>query len=165
MKKWKQMILGALIFTPAPSFATPYFRPNNAFYNPPHPQLVTGAMIDPLTLSQTSGSTMFPVLTHSPEDGCILPNVVCESWTPVAIGGALNAGKLTFDAAPIANVLPWVQTAALAVTPAKWTGLVNILTPAGSGSSVTFSAGPVWEYSQRANKGYFKVFTGLQLNF
>ncbi len=76
----------------------------------------------------------------------------------------MNAGKLTFDVAPLANVLPWFQSAALAVVPAKWTPLIKVLSPS-SDQSVTFSAGPCFEYSQLQNKGFFKVFTGLALKF
>lgn len=152
------------LFLAAPAFSTPYFRPNRVFTDPAHPVLVSGALIDPISLNQTSGVALLPVFTHSPKDGCLLPSIVCESWSPLAVGASLNAGKITLDVAPIANVLPWLQNAAISITPAKWQGLINILTPA-SGQTVTFSAGPCWQYSQLQNKGFFKVFAGLELNF
>lgn len=167
MKASSKAVLISLLLSalpPARAFANPYFRPNPVFSNPAHPVMIAGALIDPASLKETSGGSLLPVLTHSPSDGCLLPNVVCESWTPLAVGGALSEGKLTLDMGPVANVLPWFQTAALAATPSSWQGLINILTPS-AGSSVTFSAGPIWEYSQLANHGYLKVFSGLQLNF
>ena len=150
----------ALAAMAVPSSATPYFR----LIDPSHPAPVLGALVDPTNLGQSSAASLLPLVTHSPKDGCLLPNVMCEDWTPLAVGGSMNAGKVTLDIAPLANVLPWFQNAALAITPAKWQGLINILTPSGP-APVTFSCGPVWEYNQLANKGYFKVFSGLQLNF
>lgn len=149
-----------LVVFAVPSFANPYFRP----IDPAHPQPVAGALIAP-KLGDSEGAAMLPILTHSPNYGCLLPKVVCEAWTPLAVGGSLNAGKLTFDVAPLANVLPWMQSGLLAVVPSSWTGLRNILTPAPGSQPVTFSAGPVWEYKQLTNKGYFRVFSGLALHF
>ena len=150
----------ALMLLAGTASATPYFR----LIDPSHPAPVLGALVDPIHIGNTSAASLLPLVTHSPKDGCLLPSIVCEDWTPLAIGGSMNAGKLTFDVAPLANVVPWIQNAALAIVPAKWQGLVNVLTPSGP-QSVTFSCGPVWEYSQATNKGNFKVFTGLQLSF
>lgn len=129
-----------------------------------HPQLIAGALLDPTDLNNTEVSSLIPLITHSPNDGCILPKLVCEDWSPLAVGGGMVAGSFTFVVAPVANVLPALQGLALAVTPAKYTGIRSILTPA-SGGAVTFSAGPAWEYKQSTNKGYIRVFTGLALKF
>lgn len=140
--------------------ATPYFR----LIDPSHPQPVLGALVDPTHLGNSEAASLLPLVTHSTKDGCLLPSIVCEDWSPLAVGGSMNAGKITFDIAPIANVLPWFKSAALAIAPSKWTGLIKVLSPSPD-QSVTFSAGPVFEYSQAANHGYFKVFTGLKLSF
>ena len=140
--------------------ATPYFRP----INPAHPQPVAGALIAPTALGESSGAALLPIFTHSPKDGCLLPSIVCEDWTPLAVGASLNAGKITFDVAPLANVLPWMQNGLLAVVPNSWSGLRSMLAP-GADGPVTFSAGPVFEYQQRTNKGYFRLFSGLALHF
>ena len=158
MNKLSTLLISLILAVPAS--ATPYFR----LIDPSHPAPVLGALVDPVHLGNTSAASLLPIFTHSPKDGCLLPSIVCEDWTPLAIGASMNGGKVTFDVAPLANVVPWVQNAALALTPAKWQGLVKVLTPSGP-QAVTFSCGPVWEYSQAANKGYFKVFTGLQLSF
>lgn len=150
----------ALMLLASVASATPYFR----LIDPSHPQPVVGALVDPVHLGNTSAASLLPLVTHSPKDGCILPSIVCESWSPLAVGGSMNAGKLTFDVGPIANVMPWAQSAALAVVPAKWQSLVKVLSPSAD-QSVTFSAGPMFEYSQANNHGYFKIFTGLQLSF
>ncbi len=155
----KRITLALMLLASAAS-ATPYFR----LIDPAHPQPVVGALVDPVHLGNTGASSLLPLVTHSPKDGCLLPSVVCESWSPLAVGGSMNAGKLTFDVGPIANVMPWAQSAALAVVPAKWQSLVKVLSPSAD-QSVTFSAGPMFEYSQASNKGYIKVFTGVSLNF
>lgn len=157
MKYW---LLAFSFFLSVSSYAGPYFR----LIDPVHPHPVAGAFIDPYDLGNTSAATLLPLVTHSTSDGCIFPSIICENWTPLALGGSMNAGHITFDVAPLANVVPWVQNIALAVIPSSWTGLVNIIEPK-QGQPVTFSAGPVWEYNQLKDKGYFKVFTGLQLNF
>ena len=150
----------ALIFYAVAANATPYFRPLDLA----HPQPVLGALIDPTALGQTEGASLLPLVTHSPKDGCLLPAIVCEDWTPIAVGASLNAGKLTFDVSPLANVLPWVQNAASAVVPDSWPAVRQVLA-SNPDQSVTFSAGPVWQYRQLNNKGYFKIFTGLALHF
>lgn len=158
MKHW---LLGiALICWGSIAHANPYFR----LIDPVHPKPVAGALIDPFSLGNTSVASLLPLVTHSTSDGCILPSIICEDWSPLAVGGSMNAGNITFDIAPIANIVPWVQNAAVALIPSSWTGLVKVLKQK-SGQAVTFSIGPVWEYNQIKNKGYFKVFVGFQLNF
>ena len=140
--------------------AGPYFR----LLDPSHPTPVVGALIDPLNLDQTEAASLLPIITHSPKDGCALPSIVCEDWSPLAIGASMNAGKITLNIAPLFNVLPWVQAAASAVVPDSWTSVHKIIA-SNPDQSVTFSAGPVWQYRQIGNKGYFKIFTGLALHF
>jgi hypothetical protein len=138
--------------------ASPYFRPLDVS----HPQPILGALLDPKDLGRTEASSLLPLITHSPKDGCIIPNL-CEEWSPLAVGASINAGNITFDIAPLINVLPWAQAGALAIIPQSFVGLRSVLS--SQQSSRTFSAGPVWEYSQRTNHGYFKMFTGLALSF
>ena len=153
--------------------AAPYFRVYGWDYSAhtfnlsalSHPTLVAGALIDPTNLGNSSGASLLPLVTHSPSDGCILPGVVCEDWTPLAVGASLNAGKVTFDVAPLFNVFPWMVSALKSVTPANSKAAAMLQAAPSAGDPITFSAGPVWEYSQLNNKGYFKVFTGLALHF
>lgn len=149
-----------LVALSVPSSATPYFR----FINPTHPQPVAGALIASDNLNQSEGAALLPLVTHSPNDGCLLPNIVCENWTPLAVGASMKSGNITLDVAPLANVLPWIQTAAQMVVPSSWQSVQKILSSSVD-RSVTFSAGPVWEYQQCTNKGYFRLFSGLALNF
>lgn len=148
----------ALLLT-VPAWSNPYFR----LLDVSHPQPIVGALLDPKDLNNSAAATLLPLVTHSPTDGCLIPQV-CEDWTPLAVGGSMNAGKFTLDVGPVFNVLPWVQGAALALTPSSWTGLKSIFY-SNPVSPVTFSAGPVWEYEQLTNKGYVKVFSGLALHF
>lgn len=129
-----------------------------------HPMPILGALLDPRDLNNSEAMSLLPLVTHSTRDGCLLPSVVCEDWAPVVGGASMNAGKITVVAGSMLNVLPWMQSGARALVPAKWTGLVNILTPDPK-STVTFSAGAVIEYRQITNKGYFKIPTGLALHF
>lgn len=156
----KKLIVALLFSASISANAAPYFR----LVDPAHPQVVAGALLAPEALGNTEAASLLPLVTHTPADGCLLPSLVCEDWTPLAVGASMNAGKITLDVAPLANVLPWVQLAASAVVPASWQGVQNVLA-SNPDKSVTFSAGPVWEYRQLDNKGYFRVFTGLALHF
>ncbi len=150
------------------AWASPYFRVYGwdykaktlsveAFY---HPQPVAGALINPADLRGSRMGALLPIVFHSPSDGCLLPQFVCEDWSPLAVGGSMNAGKLTFDTGPLFNILPWMVSGAQRLAPARFQPLL-----ANTPSAVTFSAGPMWEYRQIENKGYFLVFTGLALHF
>lgn len=154
------LLLAAALALATAADAAPYFRPLDFS----HPAPVAGVLLAPEAPGQSSGAALLPIFTHSPKDGCLLPSIVCEDWSPLAVGASANAGKMTFDVAPIANVLPWVQSAAAAAVPSDWQGVQRILASSPD-HSVTFSAGPVWEYRQRDNKGYFRIFTGLALQF
>jgi hypothetical protein len=76
----------------------------------------------------------------------------------------MNAGKITFDIGPLFTVLPWMSTVASALVPDSWTSVRAVLA-AHPDASVTFSAGPVWEYQQATNKGYYRTFTGVAMRF
>lgn len=158
MKHW--LMAAALICFGSSASANPYFR----IINPAHPQPVAGAMLDPKDLGNTEAASLIPLITHSTADGCLFPTIVCEDWTPLAVGFSMNSGKLTLNVAPLANVLPWFAAGALLVTPDSWSNVRKFFTP-GPAGPVTFSAGPVWQYKEETNKGYFKVFTGLALHF
>ncbi len=142
--------------------AKPYFR----VIDPAHPQPVVGALVDTIRPGQSQAASLLPIFTHSPADGCLLPSIVCEDWTPLAVGASMNAGKVTFDVAPLANLMPWMRTAGQALIPAGWTTARSLVdyTPTAS-DPLTISAGPVWEYSQLQNRGSFKIFSGLALHF
>lgn len=149
----------ALIAIGATSYATPYFRPLNVV----HPMPIVGALLDPKDLGQTSAASLLPLITHSKNDGCLLPNIICEDWTPLAVGVSINAGRITLDVGPLGNVVPWLVALVDAAKPEGATNLLNGLR--NTGQPVTISAGPVWEYRQITNKGYFRLFTGLALHF
>lgn len=165
----KLLAAAALVCFYSTAEAAPYFRSiiskdanGHIAFNKPAP--VLGALIDPGHLGNSEAASLLPLITHSPKDGCLMPSIVCEDWTPLAVGVSANAGKFTLDVAPLANVLPWMQRGVLAVVPDKWAGFRNLLAPS-TDAPVTFSAGPVWQYRQANNKGYFRVFTGLALHF
>ncbi len=152
-------LIAVILMLAAPAAAAPYFR----LLDISHPKPVIGALIAPEALGDSEAASLLPIFTHSPKDGCLLPSIVCEEWTPLAVGASINAGKITLDVAPLANVLPWMS-AAIGALPGDWGWLQEILSPKNA-TPVTFSAGPVWQYRQITNKGYFRVFTGLALQF
>lgn len=153
-------LLIIVLMLPSAAIANPYFR----LIDPHHLQPVVGALLAPEDLKHSSAASLLPLVTHSPNDGCMLPSIVCEDWTPLAVGASMNSGQITFDIAPLANVLPWMQRGAKSIVPASWTATRAML-EATPESQVSFSAGPVWEYRQATNKGYFRLFTGLALHF
>jgi hypothetical protein len=154
---WSLIAIGLLAMVGMGN-ATPYFRPLDIS----HPQPVAGALFGTSGIQDTQTTGMLPLITHSPKDGYILiPN---EDWTPLAVGVSANAGQFTFDIGPLFNILPWMQTLALEVIPDKYAQIRAILAP-NPGAPVTFSAGPVFQYQEATNKGYYKTFTGLALHF
>lgn len=169
----KKVLLVALVvlFTQSQAFALslyPYFRP----LDPSHLQPVGGALLDVNDLKYSEATGLLPLVTHSTKDGCMLPSIVCEDWTPLAIGGSAIAGQWTFIAAPLFNVIPMAQAVAYSLTPDSLPGLQRVFAPGPvsidtgrPASPVTFSGGPAWEYKSATNKGYFRVFTGLALHF
>lgn len=151
-------LLALLLSTSA--FATPYFR----LVDPSHPQPVVGALFSLDGIKQTEGTSLLPLITHTPKDGCLLPSIVCEDWSPLSVGAAFHAGKITLDVAPLANVLPWIDVVIQSALPDNYLSPIHWV-QAQNGQAITFSAGPVFEYQQLTNKGYFRLFTGLALHF
>ena len=149
-----------IVLLPMVGWTTPYFRFNNPLDKP---VMVTGALLA-TDLKDTEATVLYPPFTHKTEDGCLLPNIVCEDWTPLAIGAGMMGGKVSVVLGPVVNVLPWMSAAALGLIPESWTSVRGVVTPAKA-NDVTFSAGPMWEYQQITNKGYYRTFAGLALHF
>lgn len=157
----KVLLLAAIMAIGGEAWCSPYFR----LLDISHPEPVAGGLIDTKDIKNTSIGSLLPLITHSPKDGCLLPEIVCEDWSPIAIGLSANAGKVTFDAGPLFNILPWIGTAARSMVPNSWGGVQAVLNSPPANSAVTFSGGPMFEYEQSTNKGYLKLFTGLALHF
>lgn len=152
-----------------------------------HPAPLVGAFVDPATTGNSEGGGLLPIITHSARrnangtiiDGCLLPSIVCEDWSPLAIGGSMNGGKMKLDIGPVFNILPIFQNAGTALIDLwgadKLPGLRAILRPtqAGDRFDARFSVAPVFEFDPlyqalpgNANgHGYFKLFVGPQLLF
>lgn len=148
----KKLILGILLTAATPAAAAPYFR---TVIDPKGAHLFVPGAIIPLdqNIKLTEAVNLTPLVTHSTRDGCLLPAIVCEDWSPIAVGPSINAGKVSFVVGPVINILP----AFFNVIP----GLGEFLSP----SNAIFAAGPMWEYKQSTNKGYARFFTGLALHF
>lgn len=90
--------------------ANPYFR----FSDPIHPQMSAGVFIDPAEPGHTSVGKSIALITHSPKDGCLIQSL-CENWTILGTGLAINSGKLLWTIGPSANLSPILKAFALTV--------------------------------------------------
>lgn len=156
--------------------ASPYFRP----IDPNHPYKVIGGYIDMDAPGNTSAGTAVALVTHGVKDGCLLPSVVCEDWSPAMAGFSYNAGRLQFNVGPAVNLTPMAKIGALR--------LLNLLTKddtlAGiksllgsqpiSGPDVSTSFGPALNVTPIEHgvilplnkwKGRPRMFVGAALRF
>lgn len=143
--------------------AQPYFRPIDLA----HPRISAGAYVDPITPGQSAVGSALALVTHSTKDGCLLPTIVCEDWTPMAVGFSVNGGHALFGIGPSFNLAPLVKSALLSAVNAvtaedTYKGLKSSLgSEPITGPDVTMSFGPAWVISPTENyKGYFRIFAG-----
>ena len=160
-----KMIL--LLLLPSLAHAS-YFRP----IDPSHPQLNAGAYVDVETPGNTAFGTAVALVTHAVRDGCALPTLICEDWTPLAAGFSVNGGRFLIGVGPSFNLAPVVKSAILASVDAftadnSYQGLKSSLGSVPiSGPDVTMSFGPSWVLSPTENwKGYFRIFAGGMWRF
>lgn len=141
----------------------PYFRP----LDPAHPHLSGGALVDPVTPGNTSLGTSLALITHSPADGCVLPSLVCESWSPLTVGFSANAGRALLSVGPSVNLAPLVKAGLLQALNAvtldeNYRGLKSTLSSEPlSKSDLAMAFGPNYVLSPTEKwKGYFRIFAG-----
>ncbi len=119
--------LAALLLVATQANAGPYFRPIDTS----HVYQSVGASVDPKTPGQTCFISEIALITHSPKDGCLLPSIVCEDWSPLMIGPSYNAGRFAVVLGPVANVAPFV-----------YAGISRVLgidyKPSDTGTSIAF---------------------------
>lgn len=141
----------------------PYLRPLDLS----RPHIIGGAYIDPATPGSSAVGSAVGLLTHSTVDGCLLPSVVCEDWTPMAAGFSVNGGRVLLGVGPSVNLAPLAKAGLLrglnAITDEG--SYQNLKSSLGSvpigGPDVTMSFGPAWVVSPTENwKGYFRIFVG-----
>ena len=140
-----------------------YFRPIDLS----HPQLNAGAYVDVGNLNNTAFVTAIAIITHSVRDGCALPTIVCEDWTPLAVGFSANSGKVLLGFGPSVNLAPIVKAGLFSLLTAStdednYTGLKNSLSSVPlKGPDITMSFGPAFVLSPAENwSGYFRMFAG-----
>ncbi len=156
--------------------ASPYFR----LIDPARPQKVVGAFIDPLDLGDTSAGSAVALVTHATEDGCILPSVICEDWSPAVAGLSYNAGRFQFNIGPAMNMTPLVKRALLGglnlVTASPTLAGVKSLLGSEpiSGPDISFSFGPALNVAPIERgiilplnqwRGKFRIFAGAAFKF
>lgn len=156
--------------------AGPYFR----LMDPAHPHKVAGAFIDPVNPGNTSVGTAFAIITHSVKDGCLMPRVTCENWSPLVAGLSVNGGRVQFNAGPAMNLTPAVKIGIWhilnsATNSDTLSGIKSMLSsqPIG-GPDVSFSFGPALAVAPiergvilpiNAWKGKFRIFSGAAFRF
>lgn len=175
MKTTLIAVVSALLLAAIPADAG-YFR----LIDPARPHKVVGAFIDPTDLDATSAGTAVALVTHSTSDGCFMPSVICEDWSPLMAGLSYNAGRFQFNAGPALNLTPLAKRGIL--------GMLNLLTAdetisgvkslLGSepvnGPDVSVSFGPALAVTPIERgiilplnqwRGKFRVFAGAALKF
>ncbi len=156
--------------------ATPYFR----LIDPSHPIKIIGVYVDPVDLGSTSVGAPIALVTHSVKDGCFLPSVVCEDWSPLTAGLSYNGGRFKLTVGPIANLTPiaklglWSLLSKLTASDTL-SGVKSILSSQPtSGPDVSFSFGPALNVAPVDHgviiplsewKGHFVIFTGAAMRF
>lgn len=150
-----------------------YFR----LFNPDKVNRVIGASIDPITPEQTSFVTEVALITHSPNDGCWFPSIVCEDWSPFMVGPTYNAGRFAVVFGPVANMAPIVKVGLFKAVgvltgEGEWLPLKALLTPSDSNTIMSFGPqmwinpvqnGKFMPFNKWAPAG--RVFAGAELKF
>lgn len=103
------LLLIVLLQGDGPAAAAPYFR----LIDPAKPVRVAGAYVDPSSPGQTSYGTAVALVTHATADGCLMPTIVCEDWSPAMAGFSYNAGRFQFNIGPAINLAPIAKAALL----------------------------------------------------
>lgn len=160
--------IAILLLVAADASATPYLR----LLDLSKPQVSAGAFVDPSDPGNSSAGSMLALVTHSNRDGCLIPSITCEDWTPLAVGFATRSGKTVFALGPSVNLAPIVKASLL------W--VFNSTTDSGSYSGVksalgserldrkdiSVAFGPNLVLSPSENwKGYLRIFTGAAWKF
>lgn len=160
------------LFGPRIALAGPYFRAIDlGDYRSLKPN--TGALVDPTGKGANDAVGMLPLFSHSTEDGCLLPTIVCEDWSPLALGVGGNLRSDPYLAVgPSINILPVAKGVALASLNAAtkagdFASLKNSLKPAPKSSvDLAVAVGPTWVVKPSENwKGYFRLFFGGAWSF
>jgi len=172
----KLLLALALLLSCGKAHASPYFR----LMDPAHIQKIAGAYVDPIEPGNTSVGTSIALITHSVKDGCIMPSVVCEAWSPLMAGLSVNAGRVKLNVGPAVNLTPLAKLGVLRALNlvTKDDSLVALKGLLGSqpvdGPDVSASFGPAWGLTPiehgvilpvNAWKGRLAIFAGAALTF
>ena len=161
----------SLAFLVSSAQASPYFRllgydvQKHAPVNF-HPNL--GAAVDPKAPGDTDVVTLVPLVMHSHADGyLILPG---EDWSPLAVGGGDNGGRLSLYVGPLFNLVPAASVGLdrlLSLLPDKYANLKSIVGPAAASSQdAGVSVSPLFKPPlSKSERGSFRIFTGAWLKF
>lgn len=131
-----------------------------------HPNV--GAAVDPINPGETDGVTLVPLIMHSHADGYLF--IPGEDYSPLAVGGGMNGGRLSLYVGPMFNVIPAVSNGlgfALDHLSDKYANLKSILSgvPASS-KDAGVSLSPLFKPPlSKKERGSFRIFTGAWLKF
>lgn len=157
-----------LLMLTSNAIASPYFR----LINTKEPQISAGAFIDPENPGNSSAGTMLALITHSTRDGCALPTVICEDYTPLAIGFATKSGRTIFAFGPSLNLAPLVKSGLFwfvtkVTKEENYQGVKDSLSSENlDRKDISLSFGPALAFSPIDNwKGFFRIFSGAAWRF
>lgn len=165
-----------MVLSASNALANPYFRPLDV----KDVHRVAGAFIDPRDLDNTSAGGAVALVTHSTTDGCLLPSVVCEDWSPLMAGGSVHGGRFEFDMGPAWNLTPFAKIGLLhllnTLTPSETlSGVKSILgSQPITGPDISFSFGPAIGVAPVVNgviiplsqwHGKFLIFAGSAIRW
>ncbi len=145
--------------------AEPYFR----LLDLAKPKITAGAFVDPVNPENSAVGSMLAIATHSTADGCALPTIVCEDWTPLAVGFSANSGKALLAVGPSVNLAPLTKSLLLKAI-GRVEGYDGVKSALGSERldrkdlSVSFGPNLVLSPTEKW-KGYFRVFAGASWAF
>lgn len=168
MKKLFKMVVASwLAYLPmSMAQASPYFR----LIDVSRPQVIAGAFYDPANGKGTQAGSAVALITHSPKDGCLLPAIVCEDWSPLIIGGTFTGPNKLFAIGPSFNLAPLVNGGLLAllnkVTNDGYANELKALLSSSSSQNLKLSLSVTYALAPGQNyKGYIKFFTGPSWQF
>lgn len=118
----------------------------------PTPSGMAGLLLDPKAIAGSEGVTNVNVVTHSTQDGSIIPQawrswLAPEDWVPLFIGGGGSfQGETVIDAGASANVAPQIAGLLADAHCSSETCLAiqSVLNSNYAKSGLGFAAGPAW---------------------
>ncbi len=159
----KKLIVAVSLMIVGKAQAAPYFRPIDLA----HIQQSGGVYYG--TDGRGQAGTAVALITHSTKDGCLLPSVVCEDWSPLTFGGTFTGPNKLLAIGPSFNLAPLIKAGGLGLLnsvtkPETLSGVKEALASPHS-DAIKLALSVNWAYDPAGNKGYLKFFVGPAWQF